>query len=134
VPLPARSRFLANPNAPARLVRVAEGSFGLPAAAIGLVQTIMRLGSDPQQVDGLVEAASVDKLHAHINRLLDGRYIITDAASAAGTWVNYVLVPPAGIALEHGDLVQLGREVFRFELKNPPAPRPLKVTSIQGDV
>jgi hypothetical protein len=39
-------------------------------------------------------------------------------------------VLPEGQPLEHGDQVNLGREVFRFELKNPPALRQAKVTSL----
>ncbi len=133
VPVPVPAHFFVNSNAPARLVHVTEGPFTLPAAVIALQETEVRLGSDPQQVDCLLESLTVDGLHARINRLLNGRYIITDISSAAGTWVNYTLVSPQGTPLEHGDLVQFGREAFRFELKNPPPPRSLKVTSIQED-
>ena len=48
VPAPARPRPFANPNAPARLARVAESSFALPGGFIALGQDEIRLGSDPR--------------------------------------------------------------------------------------
>ena len=81
----------------------------------------------------MLDEPAVDGLHARITRTAEGRYIICDAGSASGTWVNYVLVPPEGVTLEHGDLVQFGRETFRFELKNPPPPRQPSVTVLQED-
>jgi hypothetical protein len=133
VPAPARPRPFANPNAPARLARVAEGSFALPGGFIALGQDEIRLGSDPRQADCILDEPAVNGLHVRITRTAEGRYIICDAGSESGTWVNYVLIPPEGVTLEHGDTIQFGRETFRFELKNPPPPRQPTVTVMQED-
>ena len=133
VPAPARPRPFANPNAPARLSRVAESSFALPGSFIALGQDEIRLGRDPAQADCVLDDPAVDALQARIMRTEKGRFIICDAGSASGTWVNYVPVPAEGVALEHGDLVQFGRESFRFELKNPPPPRQPSVTVLPED-
>jgi hypothetical protein len=133
VPAPARPRPFANPNAPARLARVSESSFALPGGFFSLGADETRLGSDPARADCIVDEPAVDGLHATIKHTIDGRFIISDAGSVSGTWVNYLPVPPEGATLEHGDLVQFGRESFRFELKNPPPPRQPTVTIMQED-
>jgi hypothetical protein len=54
-----------------------------------------------------------------LNRSEAGSFRIMDQGSIAGTWVNYVSVPPNGITLEHGDLLHLGRVCLRFTLRQP---------------
>jgi pSer/pThr/pTyr-binding forkhead associated (FHA) protein len=49
----------------------------------------------------------------------------------AGTWVNYSPVPAQGLLLRHGDLVQIGKIAFRFELANPPEERQPRITNRQ---
>lgn len=132
VPLPAQAGPPVNSNAPARLVRVVEGSFSLSMFSIALGPAETRLGSDPGQVDNPIESPVIDKLHARITHTPEGQFIIWDTGSLAGTWVNYVLVPPQGQVLEHGDWVHLGREAFRFERKPAPAPRQPKIVKVSS--
>ena len=127
-PVPAQPRPFANLDAPARLARVVAGELELTGDFIALSQEVIRLGSDPRQADCILDSAAVDGLHARILRAADGRFTISDAGSIAGTWVNYIQAPASGTPLEHGDLIQIGREVFRFELINPPPARSPRVT------
>ena len=67
------------------------------------------------------------RLHTRVQLTPEGDFRILDAGSVAGTWVNYAPVPPQGLLLKHGDLVQIGRESFRFQLARPPEESQLKV-------
>jgi hypothetical protein len=129
VPTPALRLPFRSPNAPARLVQVVEGGFLQSGTFFSLTQEEMRLGSDARRVDCVIESPTVDGLHARIRRSKQGEFIICDEGSVAGTWVNYELVPAEGRILAHSDLIHLGLEVYRFELKNAPALSQPRITS-----
>ncbi len=122
-------------SAPAWLVRLPENgesfsainsaqSPAAPAAAVSIPinRREITLGRDPRQAVCFIDSSSVSELHARILHSSDGGYILSDAGSVAGTWVNYAPVSSQGVRLEHGDLIQLGRVSFRFELSTPPQP------------
>ena len=115
-------------NAPACLERLAEGDAQRGPERIALSQELITLGSDPRQAAWVIASASVDGLHASILRDAAGSYLIRDEGSLAGTWVNYAPAPPQGVTLAHGDRVQLGYDIFRFLLKDPPPARQPRVT------
>lgn len=94
-----------------------------PASAIPLSRRETRLGSDEKTVNYKISSPTVSPLHARILQTADGGFLIQDAGSVAGTWVNYSPVPAKGVILKHGDLVQIGKVAFRFELANPPEER-----------
>ena len=127
VPIPAKPRPFTSPDAPARLARIAAGEAQLTGDFIALSQEVIRLGSDPHQADYVFDSEAVDGLHAQIMRTAGGQYVIRDAGSITGTWVNYVQSAPDGTLMEHGDLIQIGREVYRFELMDPPPARSPRV-------
>lgn len=131
IPTPTIKLPFKSPNAPARLVKVAEGNILQSGSYLSLTQDEICLGSEPRRVDCVIESPTVDGLHARIRRTEQGQYIISDAGSVAGTWVNYEPVPSAGQILAHGDLIHLGLEVYRFELKNPPTLNRPRITSSQ---
>ncbi len=79
----------------------------------------LTLGRDPSQATLVLDDPSVDALHARLSRNESGLFCIMDQGSIAGTWVNYAPVTRDGLALEHGDLVHLGRVCLRFTLRNP---------------
>jgi predicted component of type VI protein secretion system len=82
-------------------------------------------GREPTQATCVLDDPSVEALHARLRHDEEGVYVLSDAGSIAGTWVNYAPISTGGIRLEHGDLLHIGRVVFRFELlKPPPAPQP----------
>ncbi len=106
-------------DAPARLVRLTEDGQLLQANSIPLPRQEIILGSDPKKASVVLESTSVDGVHARIQPGDGQEYILTDAGSLAGTWVNFERVAAQGASLAHGDLVQLGRESYRFEQKHP---------------
>ena len=106
-------------DAPARLVRLTDDGQLLQANSIPLPRQEITLGSDPKKASVVLESTSVDGVHACIQPGGQQEYILVDAGSLAGTWVNYQRVAPQGTSLVHGDLVQFGRESYRFEVKHP---------------
>jgi hypothetical protein len=58
----------------------------------------------------------------------DGQFKLSDEGSVAGTWINYSPVTGEGAALEHGDLIHLGRVGFRFTQREPLRQRKPVVT------
>jgi pSer/pThr/pTyr-binding forkhead associated (FHA) protein len=85
------------------------------------------LGCAPLQASLVIADPSIEGLHARIHH--EGKeFQITDAGSIAGTWVNFTIVPPEGIRLEHADIIHLGRVGFRFLLVEPERVRKIVVT------
>jgi hypothetical protein len=123
---PTVPRSLTGLSAPARLVRLSEGGHPLPASAILLNRREIVIGSDSAQATCLIEDPSVSKVHARLI-YADGAFMIADANSVAGTWINYTPVSSLGVQLEHGDMIHIGRVAFRFELSVPPEPKKPRV-------
>jgi hypothetical protein len=90
------------------------------------------LGRDPLQASLVIADPSIEDLHARIHH--EGNlFLITDAGSVAGTWVNYEQVPPTGTPLEHADIIHLGVVGFRFNLANPDSTRKVVITPLEPD-
>lgn len=121
VPAGAPAVGMANPNGAAQafLLRLSEQGSPLPGEVIELSKIETTFGSDPNQAVCALNDPSVSSLHARIYQSSEGKYVLADAGSVAGTWVNYAPVSSAGVQLQHGDLIHFGRASFRFELKNP---------------
>ena len=113
----------------AYLVRVKENGQPLTAPPIPILAPEMTFGSDPLQVNRILDDPSVSPVHARI-REEKGQYILCDEKSTAGTWVNYEQLS-APMRLRHGDIIQIGRFTYRFLLRKPPAVPPPKVTPTQ---
>jgi hypothetical protein len=128
IPLPVVRRLPPGASAPARLMRISESGHVLPGSAIPLGVPELSIGSSARKAIYVLQGASVAGLHARL-RQVEGEYIIIDAGSEAGTWVNCRAVPPEGARLQHGDLVQIGLETFRFELNHPQPPPHVCVTA-----
>lgn len=94
----------------------ADSAAGSP---VSISASELTLGRDPSQATLVLDDPSVDALHARLSRNESGLFCIMDQGSIAGTWVNYAPVTRDGVALEHGDLVHLGRVCLRFTLRNP---------------
>ncbi len=107
--------------APARLVRISEPELqAIPGEAFAIIQKEVTIGSNPRQAQMVVDDSTVQGLHARIFQSADGAYVLADAGSTAGSWLNYAPVSSQGAALEHGDIIHFGRAAFRFELARPP--------------
>lgn len=106
-------RLPSGAKAPARLILLASGtSFLLPFS-----DTI--LGSDAKRCNIQLAGPTVAPVHAQIFTDAAKNFYISDKGSAAGTWVNYAPVSTHGTHLEHGDLVNIGSQRFKFEVVNP---------------
>lgn len=127
----SKPRLRDSGSAPARLVRLNENEQPVAGEMIPLSQPELTLGSDSAQAMLAIRDATVDKLHARILCGDEGGFRLMDQGSVAGTWVNYALVSGTGALLKHGDLVHIGRALYRFELANPPARRELVATLLE---
>ncbi len=103
------------PKAPAYLTRLSKpGPAADTAVPVPIIADEITFGSDPKQASISLNDLSVDLLHARLVRKEDGSFWLNDEGSVAGTWINYTMVTRDGAAVEHGDLIHIGRIGFRF--------------------
>jgi predicted component of type VI protein secretion system len=101
-------------------------------APLQIIADDTTLGRDPLQANLVISDPSIESVHARIHH--EGKsFLITDAGSVAGTWVNYDPVPPKGTQLEHADIIHLGQVGFRFNLAEPDQLRKVVVTPLESD-
>ena len=99
-------------------------------APLQITSDDVTLGSDPHQSSLVISDPSIEGVHARIHH--EGKsFLLTDAGSVAGTWVNYEQVIPNGRNLEHADIIHLGRVGFRFKLSEPGPLRKVVVTPLE---
>jgi hypothetical protein len=117
------------PEAPAYLTRLTNG--GEPASALPIPVTgkEMTFGTDPVQSMRVLDDPSISPLHARIKHMEDGGFLICDHGSVAGTWVNFEPVTREGRRLAHGDRINFGQLMYRFDLNQPPAQSEPRVIS-----
>lgn len=120
-------------KAPARLVRLDADGNTIRGGSIALDKDEITFGKDRKRVAAVIDSPSVSGLHARFFRAADGNYMLADAGSVAGTWINYVPASLEGVSLQHGDLVHFGKVAYRFELNNPPKQNRLKVVPYEED-
>lgn len=112
-------------EAGAALMRVNAEGQPLPVSPIPLLENEITFGADPVQCNQILDDASISPLHARLRISEDGVYMLQDANSTAGTWVNYDPVSREGLRLTHGDMVHFGQLAYRFVLSKPPeTPKP----------
>jgi hypothetical protein len=109
-----------NSNVPARLVALDENEQPITGGAILLARQEITFGTNPQRATQVLDSPTVNELHARLYRDPDGGFFLADQNSIAGTWINYAPVNSSGARLEHGDLLHIGKVMFRFEMTNPP--------------
>lgn len=117
-----RARLRSASHSEAQLVPLRPVGDPIPLTGVDLV-----FGRDASLAAIVLDDPSVERLHARLVRQADGEYLLRDQGSVAGTWVNYELVQSEGRRLQHGDLIQLGRVEFRFQLPGDRAPREIRV-------
>jgi pSer/pThr/pTyr-binding forkhead associated (FHA) protein len=108
------------------------GPFTTTGESIPLIGTDIFIGSDPSLTAVPLEDPSVDRMHARLIRQVDGSYLLKDQGSVAGTWVNYVEVPEAGLLLSNGDRIHFGRAFFQFIQPNTPHHRIIHVYKLES--
>ncbi len=124
----ARNGSAAPPEAPAHLQRLISDPLAAPGetfkpapmSPIPLNGNEMTFGTDPVQSFYVLDDPSLAPRHARIMQSEDGQFVVADAGTIAGTWVNFEPVGKDGHPLQHGDVVHFGQLVYRFELKDPP--------------
>ncbi len=99
-------------------------------APLQMTTEAISLGSDPHLASHVITDPSIEGLHARIQRS-DISFLITDAGTIAGTWVNYEPVVSTGTRLRHMDIIHLGRIGLRFQLSDPGQPRKITVTPLE---
>ena len=112
----------------AYLVRLKDDGEPMTSPSIPIKTPEMTFGSNPIQVTRILDDPSVSALHARL-RVENGKYILTDEKSAAGTWVNYEQLT-APRRLQHGDILHIGRVSYRFMLRTAPERAAPRVTPI----
>jgi hypothetical protein len=120
-------------EAAASLLRLTADGQPATADPIPLARPELTLGADITQCDHVLGDASVSPLHARLKRAEDGTFLLMDAGSVAGTWVNFDLVPREGHRLQHGDMIHFGRLSFRFALKAAPEASPPRIEALSPD-
>jgi len=117
------------PEAPAYLTRLTNGGEPASASPIPVLGKEMTFGTDPVQSMRVLDDPSISPLHARIKLTEDGGFLIYDHGSVAGTWVNFEPVTREGRRLAHGDRINFGQLMYRFDLNQPPAESEPKVIS-----
>ncbi len=123
------------PEAPARLQRLVSDPLAAPGetfkvapvSPIPLDGREMTFGTDPVQSFYVLDDPSLAPRHARIILGDDGQFLVSDAGTIAGTWVNFEPVGKEGHPLRHGDVVHFGQLIYRFELKDAPPPAEPKI-------
>jgi hypothetical protein len=115
------------PNAPARLIALDDTEQPVTGGIIFLARQEITFGSDPKRATQVLNSPTVDGLHARLYRTPDDDFFLADQNSIAGTWINYAPVTAIGAHLEHGDIIHIGKVMFRFELTDPSQVPPLEV-------
>jgi pSer/pThr/pTyr-binding forkhead associated (FHA) protein len=64
----------------------------------------------------VISSHSVSPKHAVLIRSEGGSVRLADLGSESGTWVNFAPVSSKGAILNHGDLVQIGKLSFRYQI------------------
>lgn len=123
----------AGQNAPARLIVLDESEQPVTGGIILLTRQEITLGKDPQRATQVLDSPTVDDLHARLYRDDEGNFFIADQGSVAGTWINFAPVTSSGARLENGDLIHIGKMMFRFELtdQNQSPHAEIKVTDLE---
>jgi hypothetical protein len=110
---------------PAYFVRLTKDGAPGEGDPIPIFGREITFGTDPTQATVVLDHPSLSLLHARLRYNADDSFMLLDQNSVAGTWVNYELVPPEGRTLQHGDVIHLGRLIYRFVLAKPPVfPKP----------
>jgi len=116
-------------DADAYLIRVTETLEESTITPIPISSEELTFGRDKNLATLVVNDKSVEALHARLTRQADGRFLLADEGSVAGTWVNYAPVTRGGGYVENGDLINIGRVGFRFKLRNPQNHRTITITA-----
>src|SRR5437763_826705 len=111
-----------------RWVGVLSPTAGLSAAVIQLEQEELVVGRD-KDCGAVLSDEGVSRQHARITRQGD-EFVLEDLDSFNGSYVDGV--PVLSCVLHDGDTVQLGQNLYSFELALRPLAAPAPVAAREG--
>jgi len=114
-------------HAPASLIRLSPDLEPTTDNPIPLIENEITFGTDPAQSRVVLKDLSVASRHARIIQSEDGTFHIRDEGTVAGTWVNYEPIGNEDYSLQHGDVINFGQVVFRFQIKDAPTAKEPKI-------
>lgn len=86
----------------------------LPEKPIPITQELTLIGRDPELCKLSFADPALEPMHCQLRMLPEGKFLLTDFHSKAGTWVNYAPVGQSGLILKQGDIIHIGSLTFRF--------------------
>jgi hypothetical protein len=107
-PLPPAQKILAT------LTRLDADNTPLPEKPIPITQELTLIGRDPELCQLSFADPALEPMHCQLRMLPEGKFLLTDFHSKAGTWVNYAPVGQSGLILKQGDIIHIGSLTFRF--------------------
>jgi hypothetical protein len=107
------------PNAVAYLIPLTESEDAASSVSIPIPFEEVSIGRDASLSTIRLDDTSVDPLHAWFKTSKDGKLLLVDNDTIAGTWINYAQVPGGGKTVEHDDLIHIGRAGFRIKYHEP---------------
>ena len=119
------------PEAPAYLEPLDTIEASNPLNRIPLTKQETTIGRNPTQATIVMDDPSIADLHARIYPSKNGRFLIRDEGTLAGTWVNYEPVASSGTILQHGDIIHVGRISLCFTYSDANYIPNLKVLDLE---
>lgn len=99
-----------------KLIWAGQDPSPVPGNSIEISKDQVVIGSDPEQCEILILSVSVSPKHAVLLRNEGGAVRLADLGSESGTWVNFAPVSSKGTVLNNGDIVQIGKLNFRYQI------------------
>lgn len=116
-PKKTRSGLLNKLPAYAILERLALDGETVKEKSIIIKGPLTVFGSNPILSNVRLNDPSVEGIHARLRLLSNGKFILSDMGSSAGTWLNNSPISDAGTPLADGDIIKIGRIAFRISIK-----------------
>jgi hypothetical protein len=99
-----------------KLIWSGQGPSPVPGNSIEINTDQVIIGSDAEQCEIVISSVSISPKHASLVRNEGGAVRLADLGSESGTWVNFAPVSSKGIVLNNGDIVQIGKLNFRYQI------------------
>lgn len=99
-----------------KLIWADQAPSPIPGNFIEVIKEKSIIGSDAEQCEIVINSDTVSPQHAVLIRSEGGSVRLADLGSESGTWVNFAPVSSKGTILNHGDLVQIGKLSFRYQI------------------
>jgi hypothetical protein len=99
-----------------KLIWTGQAPSPVPGNSIEINTDQVIIGSDAEQCEIVISSVSISPKHAVLVRNEGGAVRLADLGSESGTWVNFAPVSSKGTVLNNGDIVQIGKLNFRYQI------------------